>query len=184
MTVPPAECATFREFCARFASGVTVATVSDSDGNPFGLTASSLTAVSLNPPLILVCIGHNSGVLPQFRKSTHFAVNILREGQEPLSNRFATINVDRFAGVGWKPGKGGSPLLLDCLAQVECLTHKIVDAGDHAVFFGEVIDGSLGDVGALGAAGPLLYFNRGYRSLSLLNAEETKPESREIRSSR
>jgi len=159
-SLPPAECATFREFCARFASGVTVATVSDSGGNPFGLTASSLTAVSLNPPLILVCIGHNSGLLPQFRKSTHFAVNILHEGQEFLSTRFASLQTDRFAGVGWKPGKAGSPLLLDCLAQVECLTHKIVDAGDHAVFFGEVIDGSLGD------GNPLLYFNRGYRALS------------------
>lgn len=160
ITVPPAECATFREFCARFASGVTIATVRDSEGNPYGLTASSLTAVSLNPPLILVCIGHNSGILSKFRKSTHFGVNILHEGQEALSTRFATLMGDRFAGVGWKPGPGGSPLLLDCLAQVECLTHKIVDAGDHAVFFGEVIGGSLGD------GSPLLYFNRGYRTLS------------------
>ena len=160
MTVPPVNCETFREFCARFASGVTIATVADSSGNPFGLTASSLTAVSLNPPLILVCIGHNSGVLPQFRKSTHFAVNILHDGQESLSNRFATMNVDRFSGVAWKAGKGGSPLLLDCLAQVECLTHKIVDAGDHAVFFGEVIGGDLGE------GDPLLYFNRGYRTLA------------------
>ncbi|MCL4783883.1 MAG: flavin reductase family protein [Bryobacterales bacterium] len=158
--VPPAECATFREFCARFASGVTIATVRDSEGNPYGLTASSLTAVSLNPPLILVCIGHNSGILSKFRKSTHFGVNILHEGQESLSNRFATLIGDRFAGVGWNPGPGGSPLLLDCLAQVECLTHKIVDAGDHAVFFGEVIGGALGN------GEPLLYFNRSYRSLS------------------
>ena len=59
-------------------------------------------------------------------------------------------------------GQGGSPLLLDCLAQVECLTHKIVDAGDHAVFFGEVIGGGLGE------GDPMLYFNRGYRSLSPL----------------
>lgn len=160
MIDPPVNCETFREFCARFASGVTIATVADSSGNPFGLTASSLTAVSLNPPLILVCIGHNSGVLPQFRKSTHFAVNILHDGQKSLSNQFATMNADRFSGVGWKAGKGGSPLLLDCLAQVECLTHKIVDAGDHAVFFGEVIGGDLGE------GDPLLYFNRGYRTLA------------------
>ncbi|MDZ7637614.1 MAG: flavin reductase family protein [Bryobacterales bacterium] len=162
MSIPPVDAATFRDFCARFASGVTITTVADAEGRPFGLTASSFTAVSLNPPLIMVCIGHNSGVLHSFRKSTHFAVNILRDGQETLSNRFATKMVDRFEGVTWRPGEGGSPLLEDCLAQVECLTHQIVDAGDHAVFFGEVIGGGFGE------GEPLLYFNRSYRSLSPL----------------
>lgn len=162
MSISPVDNATFREFCARFASGVTITTVADAHGAPYGLTASSLTAVSLNPPLILVCIDHNSGVLPAFRKSTHFAVNILRAGQEAISNQFARKDADRFAGVAWRAGEGGSPLLEDCLAQVECLTHQIVDAGDHAVFFGEVIRAKVGE------GEPLLYYNRGYRELQTI----------------
>lgn len=162
MSIPTVDNATFREFCARFASGVTITTVSDAQGNPHGLTASSLTAVSLNPPLILVCIDHNSGVLHAFRKSAHFAVNILHTGQQALSNQFASKTADRFSGVAWHPGEGGSPLLDDCLAQVECLTHQIVDAGDHAVFFGEVIRAQVN------GGEPLLYFNRNYRALAAL----------------
>ncbi|MCW5965702.1 MAG: flavin reductase family protein [Bryobacterales bacterium] len=149
----------FRHFCARFASGVTVTTVCDEAGNPHGLTASSFTAVSLNPPLILVCINHNSGVLQHFRRASHFAVNILNDQQQGLSNQFALKSRDRFEGVPWRPGHGGSPLLDDCLAQVECMTHKIVDAGDHAVFFGEVVAARVAD------GAPLLYFDRAYRLL-------------------
>lgn len=150
----------FRDFCARFASGVTVTTVRDAQGNPHGLTASSFTAVSLNPPLILVCIDHNSGVLQHFRTASHFAVNILHAGQQAISSQFAMKAHDRFEGIAWTPGPAGSPLLADCLAQVECMTHQIVDAGDHAVFFGEVVTArTSGDE-------PLLYFDRAYRSLS------------------
>lgn len=151
--------AAFRQFCARFASGVTVTTVCDEAGKPHGLTASSFTAVSLNPPLILVCIDHNSGVLQYFRRASHFAVNILHEGQQEISNQFAVKGGDRFEGIRWRPGLGGSPLLEECLAQVECMTHKIVDAGDHAVFFGEVVASRVAD------GAPLLYFDRAYRLL-------------------
>src|SRR3546814_729725 len=79
MSFPAVDNDTFREFCSRFASGVTVTTVRDQRGAPQGLTASSFTPVSLNPPLILVCINHNSGILHHFRTSSHFAVNILHE---------------------------------------------------------------------------------------------------------
>ncbi len=160
MTFPCVDSDTFRDFCSRFASGVTITTVADPEGRPLGLTASSFTPVSLNPPLILVCIDHNSGVLHHFRKSSHFAVNILRDGQDAVSNQFAAKSKDRFDGVQWSPGTGGAPLLEDCLANIECLTHQIVDAGDHAVFFGEVLRARVAD------GDPLLYFNRSYRSLS------------------
>ncbi|MCZ2156236.1 MAG: flavin reductase family protein [Bryobacterales bacterium] len=160
MTVTSIDIASFRDFCANFASGVTIATVADGEGKPWGLTVSSFNSVSLTPPLILVCIGHNSGMLPQFRKSDGFAVNILHSGQEKLSERFATLGGERFAGVDWRPGAGGSPILSDCLAWVECLTHKIVDAGDHAVFFGEVIGAGIN------GGSPLLYFDRAYRTIT------------------
>ncbi len=153
------EPAVFRDVCSRFASGVTVTTVMGSDGNPHGLTASSFTAVSLRPPLILVCIDHNSGVLHHFRTASHFAVNILSSEQAEISSQFAMKSVARFEGVAWTPGAGGAPLLEQCLAQVECVTQQIVDAGDHAVFFGEVI-------GARTTSDhPLLYFDRRYRWL-------------------
>ncbi len=156
---PAIDSAVFRDFCARFASGVTITTVCDVAGNPHGLTASSFTAVSLNPPLILVCINHNSGVLQHFRTASHFAVNILHAGQQMISNQFAVKAKDRFDGVRWTRGVGGSPLLEECLAQVECVTQQIVDAGDHAVFFGEVVGARVAD------ASPLLYFDRAYRTL-------------------
>lgn len=161
----------FRDVCAQFASGVTIVTATDDEGKPWGLTVSSFSAVSLTPPMILVCIGHNSGELPQFRKSSYFAVNILHAGQEALSGRFAALGEERFAGVDWRPGEKGSPLLSDCLAWMECLTHKIVDAGDHAVFFGEVTGG------AVNGGAPLLYFDRDYRSITSTKPEGAGPRS-------
>ncbi len=156
---PLIDATTFRDFCARFASGVTVTTVRDEAGNPHGLTASSFTSVSLNPPLILVCINHNSGVLQHFRRASHFAVNILHAQQQDISSQFALKAHDRFEGVRWHAGPGGSPLLDECLACIECITQQIVDAGDHAVFFGEVISAHVSD------AAPLLYYQRGYHVL-------------------
>jgi flavin reductase (DIM6/NTAB) family NADH-FMN oxidoreductase RutF len=153
------EPAVFRDVCSRFASGVTVTTVMGSDGKPHGLTASSFTAVSLRPPLILICIDHNSGVLHHFRTASHFAVNILSADQSHISNQFAMKSIDRFDGIDWTPGISGAPLLDRCLAQVECVTQQIVDAGDHAVFFGEVIGAKTTE------DQPLLYFDRNYRSL-------------------
>ncbi|MCU0226167.1 MAG: flavin reductase family protein [Bryobacterales bacterium] len=153
------DAAVFRDFCARFASGVTITTVLDTDGQPQGLTASSFTSVSLSPPLILVCINHNSGVLRHFRNASHFAVNILHAGQQELSNRFAVKATHRFDGIPWSPGPAGSPLLDECLAHIECATQQIVDAGDHAVFFGEVIAAQVNE------NSPLLYYHRGYHIL-------------------
>jgi flavin reductase (DIM6/NTAB) family NADH-FMN oxidoreductase RutF len=149
----------FRDVCSRFASGVTVAAVCEENGCPHGLTASSFTAVSLQPPLVLVCIDHNSGVLAHFRAAGRFSVNILRANQEMVSNQFATRSVDRFAGVDWTPAPLGSPWIAGSLARLECATQQIVDAGDHAVLFGEVISAECesGD--------PLLYFDRNYRHL-------------------
>jgi flavin reductase (DIM6/NTAB) family NADH-FMN oxidoreductase RutF len=149
----------FRDVCSRFASGVTVVAVRDEDGVPHGLTASSFTAVSLQPPLILVCIDHGSAVLHRFRNAGRFAVNILREEQEGLSNQFAAKSTDRFAGVRWKAAPLGSPWIEGSLARLECVTQQVVDAGDHAVFFGEVV------AAECEAGNPLLYFDRNYRGL-------------------
>jgi len=150
----------FREACAKFASGVAVATVRASDSTPHGLTVSSFTAVSIEPPLILVCIDYACGFLEHFRASTHFGVNVLAESQRELSVIFAEKPEGRFDGVEWYSSKSGVPLLRNCLTNLECRVSSIVEAGDHAIFLAEVVEAESRD------GGPLLYFNRDYRGLA------------------
>jgi flavin reductase (DIM6/NTAB) family NADH-FMN oxidoreductase RutF len=164
MQLDPVDSTAFRQVCARFATGITVTTTRAEDGSPQGLTASSFTSVSLNPPLILVCIDHNSGVLQHFRTSAYFAVNILREEQEEVSNLFAFRKDDRFEEVSWRPGKTGSPLLEDCLAHLECAVYRILDVGDHAVAMGEVVHADIGE------GLPLLYYGSAYQRLKEIEA--------------
>jgi flavin reductase (DIM6/NTAB) family NADH-FMN oxidoreductase RutF len=149
----------FREACALFPSGVTVATVRAQDGTPHGLTVSSFAAVSIDPPLILICIDLQCPFISHFRQGTHFAVNVLSESQRVLSVTFAEKPEGRFEGIDWKPGESGAPLLRGCLATLECRTASIIEAGDHAIFVGET------EHAHWGAGRPLLYFNREYRSL-------------------
>src|ERR1700679_1929950 len=91
----------FRRACGRFATGVTIATVSDADGVPHGLTVSSFTSVSLDPPLVSICLGHAVSLLDTFRAANFFGINILAEKQEALSQHFARKGHDRFQGVAW-----------------------------------------------------------------------------------
>jgi flavin reductase (DIM6/NTAB) family NADH-FMN oxidoreductase RutF len=129
------------------------------DGTPHGLTVSSFTSVSMEPPLILVCIDYGCTFLSHFRAGKHFGVNVLSETQRDLSVVFAEKPEGRFDGVEWYSDKSGVPLLPGSLATIECRVMSIVEAGDHAVFVGEVI-------GTQTTAGqPLLYFNRDYRTL-------------------
>ena len=150
----------FREACAKFATGVAVATVLAPDGTPHGLTVSSFTAVSIEPPLILVCIDYGCAFLGHFRASTHFGVNVLAETQRELSVIFAEKPEGRFEGVEWYRSASGVPLLQNCLTNLECRVWSIVEAGDHAVFLAEVVEAESRE------GQPLLYYNRDYRSLS------------------
>ncbi len=149
----------FRQACAQFASGVAIATVRARDGAPHGLTVSSLTSVSISPPLVLISIDLGCPFLSHFRLSTHFAVNVLSESQRDLSVTFAEKPEGRFDEVDWTAGVCGAPLIGGCLARLECRAASILEIGDHAVFLGEVerVDCREGQ--------PLLYFNRDYRSL-------------------
>lgn len=149
----------FRETCAQLASGVAVVAVRAPDGTPHGLTVSSFTPVSLQPPLILVCIDHECTILNHFRAATHFAVNILNAAQRDYSVIFSEKPEGRFEGIGWYPGESGAPLLPDVLGLFECRVVQIVEAGDHAILVAEVIrsESRRGD--------PLVYFNRAYRTL-------------------
>jgi hypothetical protein len=96
-----------------FATGITIVTALDPAGQPIGLTANSFTSLSLDPPLLLLCIANNAGSAPVLREAPHFGVNVLQISQQPASNRFAGKGEDRFAATAWAPGETGVPLLAD-----------------------------------------------------------------------
>ncbi len=151
----------FRHVLGHFASGVTIVTTFDADGRPTGLTASAFTSVSLDPPLILVCVDHKSQSYPALRESGRFAVNILQIDQQELSRRFATTRLDKFDGVAFRPGAElAVPLIEGALAQLECATVSAHVEGDHTIFVGRVERAHTGRDG-----GPLLYYRGRYHRL-------------------
>src|SRR5689334_22021794 len=101
----------FRKACSKFATGIAIATVTAKSGQPFGITVNSFTSVSCVPPLILICIDYRSSILPYFRSSSFFGINILEESQRHFSIRFSQRELDRFEGVQWTTGQTGVPLL-------------------------------------------------------------------------
>lgn len=123
-----------------FVTGVTVVTAIDGEGRPRGFTANSFTSVSLDPPLVLVCIARTAGSYPLFSTTPQFAINILSEEQRPLSSRFASKEADKFSGVAWQAGRTGSPLIAATVAWLDCRTERQIDAGDHLILVGRVID--------------------------------------------
>ena len=151
---------TFRAVLGRFASGVTVVTMRDAAGRDHGMTVSAFSSVSLDPPLVLVCIAKDATMFVAIPDATHLAVNILAEGQEALSRRFSSDVDDRFDGVGYVRGNAGSPLLDGTLAAVELRIEARVDAGDHVVLIGRVEHTQVSE-----EAGPLLYYRGGYGRL-------------------
>jgi flavin reductase (DIM6/NTAB) family NADH-FMN oxidoreductase RutF len=157
----------FRRVLGHFPSGVTVITTVDAAGDPSGMTASSFTSVSLNPPLILVCVAHSAQSYPALRDSGRFAVNILSLDQEMVSRRFATAptarGAEKFEGLACKPGQLGLPLLEDAHAYIECTTLHSYPAGDHTILVGRV-EAAFSREEAEGP-GPLLYYRGKYRRL-------------------
>ncbi len=119
-------------------TGVTVVTTSAPDGTPIGVTANSFTSVSLEPPLVLVCLDKRLASYGAFREGGYYAVHVLREDQAELSTRFATRGADKFGGVRRRRGLGGVPVLSTYLALFECQIVQAHDAGDHGIFVGEV----------------------------------------------
>jgi flavin reductase (DIM6/NTAB) family NADH-FMN oxidoreductase RutF len=150
----------FRNACTLFATGVTVAAVRAPDESLHGLTVSSFTPVSVEPPLILICIDHGFTFLQHFRACTHFAVNILAESQREIAVSFAEKEDNRFEGVDSYLTAGGVPFLRGSLAAFECRLEAIVEAGDHAIFLAEVVHAESR------GGNPLLYFQRDYRSMT------------------
>ena len=151
---------TLRDALGSFATGVTVVTCVDGSGNPFGLTVNSFTSVSLDPPLLLVCIARDARCAPALASASHFAVNVLQTGQQPASIRFSTRDEDRFGTTPWACGEAGAPILRDSLGVFECERFAVYDGGDHHILVGRVVKASFD-----ASMDPLLYFRGSYRRL-------------------
>jgi 4-nitrophenol 2-monooxygenase / 4-nitrocatechol 4-monooxygenase, reductase component len=141
-----------------FASGVTVVTAA-ADGRFHGMTATAVAFVSLEPPLLLVCLERNSRTRRQVEQHGRFAVNVLTADQEEIAQAFALAGDKSLEGIPFHPDDAGNPLFDEALAGLSCRTTEVVDAGDHGIFVAEVLHVETRP------GRPLVYFDRGYRSL-------------------
>lgn len=151
---------TLRDALGCFATGVTVVTCFDQDEQPFGITANSFTSVSLDPPLLLVCIHKHAACAAALAEAQHFAINVLQTAQQPASIRFSTRAEDRFGVNDWSRGEFGTPVLQESLGAFECERFAIYDGGDHDILVGQVVKASFNT-----ELDPLLYFRGRYRRL-------------------
>ena len=155
--------AQFKLAMSHFASGVTVVTT-EHDGAPYGMTVASFASLSLDPPLVLVCIEKSVKTHDALVASGKFGVSMLAQEQSELSGRFATKKIeDKFAGVAVTPGAElGLPLLDGAICTLECRVHSALPGGDHTIFVGEVMSVHVPSSGEP----PLVYFRSGYRQLA------------------
>lgn len=135
---PSFSSAQFRAALGMFATGVTIVTARKADGGLIGLTANSFNSVSLAPPLVLWSLAQAAGSMPDFSAGSHYAVNILAADQKALAERFARKGADRWNGVAFSEGIGGTPLLKGAAATFECFNRSRYEEGDHVIFVGEV----------------------------------------------
>jgi 3-hydroxy-9,10-secoandrosta-1,3,5(10)-triene-9,17-dione monooxygenase reductase component len=151
-----------RDVLGHFASGVTVVTGIDPDlaAAPVGFACQSFHALSLEPPLVCLCVGKSSTTWPRIRASGRFAVNILGADHESVSRTFAVSGADKFAGVEWSPSPLGSPLLDAAMGWLDCIVEDIHDGGDH-----DIVVGRVNGLAARGSD-PLLFFRGAYRRLA------------------
>lgn len=151
---------TLRDALGCFATGVTVVTCLSDSGVPAGLTVNSFTSVSLDPPLLLVCLAKRAASAAPLIAAHCFAINVLQTGQQPASMRFSTRDEDRFGATPWSRGEGGAPILEDSLGVFECERYAVHDGGDHHILIGHVVKASFD-----ASLDPLLYFRGRYRRL-------------------
>lgn len=154
----PFETKAFRRALGNFATGVTIVTAA-AGRRKAGVTANSFNSVSLDPPLVLWSIDKRSSSQEVFEQSAYFAVNILAADQIELSNRFARPQDDKFAGVEYTTGEGGTPLFADCAARFQCAKKARIDGGDHWILLGQVL--VFEDFGR----SPLLYHQGAYSTV-------------------
>ncbi len=147
----------------RFATGVTVVTTKHAQGL-HGMTANAFSSVSLNPPLVLVCVDHRARMHTYLPQAGVFAVNILSESQADLSDRFAGRGpqpADLFEGIRYRTGFTGCPIFEDAIAYLDCVLEASYEGGDHTIFLGRVEE-----AGLLKDEPPLLFFASRYRRIA------------------
>jgi flavin reductase (DIM6/NTAB) family NADH-FMN oxidoreductase RutF len=152
----------FRNAVGCFATGVTIMTTLDRDGNKIGITANSFTSLSLDPPLVLFCVDNRINSFEAFESCRHFNINVLCEGQMDLSNRFARSTGEKWDGVEHGYGENGCPMFSDVAAVLECDKHAMYEGGDHLIVVGKVT--KLDYVNDLQR--PLLYYRGSYAKLA------------------
>lgn len=152
--------AEFRRAMGVFATGVTIVTCLDEERRPTGMTVNSFTSVSLEPPLLLWCVNKSIIPFPAFSTTGHFAVHVLKRDQEDLSNHFAVDRTDKFDGVEYREGVAGLPLLPDYLSVYQCQVSHRIDAGDHIILVGQMVDYEVNE------GEPLVFYGGDYRSIA------------------
>lgn len=157
----PFDAKAFRQALGAFLTGVTVVTTRNADGEMRGFTANSFSSVSLDPPLILVCLAKTASSFPVFSAAQNFAVSVLAAHQKDVSALFASKSPDKFSGAPWQLGPAGSPVITGAAAWFDCLRHEVVEAGDHVILIGHV-----SGFGA-GSEAPLGYCRGAYVDVSL-----------------
>ncbi|MDR5884275.1 flavin reductase family protein [Caballeronia sp. LZ032] len=155
---------TFRDALSAFPSGVTIVSTTDEAGRHWGFTASSFSSVSMDPPLVLVCIANKADSHAAFVTAQRYAINILSQDQKNIAMHFARKGVDKFAPHGFRYGTEDNPhppVLPGSMASLVCVARDVHEAGDHTVLIGEIQEVELCE------ATPLVYYNRGFRNLEL-----------------
>ena len=166
-----AEPATFRSIMSAFPTGVTVITTTGADGEPKGFTSNAVSSVSLDPPMLLVCVALTSETLPVLRETRRFVVNFLKGGEHEISDRFARKGDHKFDGVDYHEHDGLPVLSKHTIAHAVCETETEIEAGDHIVLFGRFLDGDA----IVGQTQPLLYHRSKYTSWPI-RGRRTPPE--------
>jgi len=147
--------ARFREVLGHFATGVTIVTATE-EGEPVGFSCQSFSALSLDPPMVILAPAKTSTSWPRIAEAGAFCVNILGEHQEALCRNFAISGADKFEGVAWSAGTTGAPVIKGSLASIECNLGAIYDGGDHELVTGHVVAMEVGD------GSPLLFYRSGF----------------------
>ncbi|MBF6561076.1 MAG: flavin reductase family protein [Candidatus Binataceae bacterium] len=155
----PIEKNELRRVMGHFATGVTIITTVNKEGQIHGFTANAFTSVSLEPPLLLISVDKKAESWPAFEESRIFTVNILADSQEALSRKFAVSGGNKFEGVAYRIGANRAPIIEGALAYIECTLWAVYDGGDHTVFLGEIQQAEVRE------ERPLLFFRGGYRAL-------------------
>jgi flavin reductase (DIM6/NTAB) family NADH-FMN oxidoreductase RutF len=182
--LPPIQAQDYREALARFATGVAVVTTIEHTAEgvqPWGTTVNSFTGISLDPPLVMVSIGHERSIHPIIERTGRFGVNILAEDSQAISDCFAgapsPLPRSAFCNADYTLGRAGLPVLAQAIAYVACEVDRIIEAGDHTMYLGRVIETACRDE----IGWPLLYFRRRYLSIQRATTEDLRGKPDKLR---